>query len=96
MQPTSTNPEIKYQKLPKIDEQCIDNDVLLMSLTAKRVVILNASSSILWTLLSHPMSFEELTDFYKQANPASPLLDIASAIQLVLTELLNADLIKVI
>jgi len=96
MQPISTNPDVKYQKLPKIDEQCIDSDVLLMSLTAKRVVILNESSNILWTLLSHPMSLQELTDFYKRANPTSSSTHITAAIQLVLTELLNADLITVV
>ena len=61
--------QTKYQKRANIDEQCVDNDLLLMSVVAKRVVILNAASKVLWELLSQPISFQELGDVFQRGYP---------------------------
>ena len=87
------NKQIKFQRCSNIDEQCVDGDLLLMSVVEKKVVILNSASKVIWELLSQPTSFQELCDLFQLGCPAIPYVQISSSIERVLTELLQAELI---
>jgi hypothetical protein len=89
----TTSSQVKYKKYLEMDEQYFDDDLLVMHPSVKRVVMLNSSSCIIWSLLSHAYSCAELVELYHQAMPHLSSTQIMTSVESVLFELLNAELI---
>jgi hypothetical protein len=71
-----------------------DADLLLMNARTKKVVVLNHTSSILWSLLVKPISLFELTQILIQAFPLESKTSIDHAVRKFIGQLLNVGLIQ--
>lgn len=93
MNPQLFDDHAYYTKCLDVDEQKFDEDLLLMSQKNKRVVVLNSISTVLWQLLGHPYSIQELIDVLHEAMPDISLGEKKEAVQTMLKELHTAELI---
>jgi len=70
-----------------------NDNLLIMHTHTKKVVVLNKTSSILWSLLATPVSWHILLDILKQAFPLESNASIFSSASAFLRQLLSTDLI---
>ena len=85
---------IRYVRSTSVDEQTFDDDLLLMNQETKKVVVLNAASTVFWRLLDTPTSSEDLVCILNEALPNEALDNKKTSVNKLLIELLNAGLIQ--
>lgn len=85
---------IRYVRGTSVDEQTFDDDLLLMNQETKKVVVLNAASTVLWRLLDTPTSSEDLVSILNEALPNELIDNKKISANKLLMELLNAGLIQ--
>jgi hypothetical protein len=84
----------RYMRCKSVDEQPFDEDLLLMNQLTRKVVVLNAASTVLWRLLEAPTSSEDLTSILNEALPNEWIDNKKASVNKLLVELFNAGLIQ--
>ena len=78
--------ESRLRKVPEIDEDVIDGDLILMHPRTRSVLILDAAARALWEVLDDFSSRDEMLELLEEALPQQP----AGEIERTLNELLAA------
>ena len=61
-----------YRRVPEVDEETFEGDLLLMHRTMQTVVVLNPVAAVMWEALEWPLSKQELADLLTEAHPELP------------------------
>ncbi len=88
------NNNTQFVRSNRISEEHFYPDLLLMNLETKKVVVLNTASSVLWQMLSSPLSWYELQEMLQQVYPPELLNDAINSCKSLFNVLLAADIIR--
>jgi hypothetical protein len=61
-----------YSRVPEVDEETFEGDLLLMHRTMQTVVVLNPVAAVLWEALEWPLTKQDLANLLTEAHPELP------------------------
>jgi hypothetical protein len=82
-----------FKKADDVELDFFDGDLILMSLSTRRIVILNRGGHVLWEALDHLPRRAELIETVAEAFPDAGVDAARESVESILTALLAARLI---
>ena len=86
-------PEMRYRKEAAVDVDQIGDDLILMHLVSRRMIILNPTGTILWDALDTFPTRDELVGLLREALPDQPAAELEAGLTAVLDGLTEAGLL---
>ena len=86
-------PEMRYRKETAVDADLIGDDLILMHLVTRRIIILNPTGTILWDALDTFPTSGELAGLLREAQPDRPAAELEAGLAAVLDGLVEAGLL---
>ncbi len=87
--------EVRYRKEAEVDVDVIGDDLILMHLVTRRVVILNATGHVLWDVLDSFPTRGELLSLLCEALPEQSAAELEAGLGSVLDSLTEGGFLHV-
>lgn len=81
--------EVRYRKETEVDEDPIADDLILMHLVTRKVVIVNETCRVLWDAIEAFPTRSELLDLLREALPEHPETELAAGLDSMLDSLVT-------
>jgi hypothetical protein len=78
---------MRYRKEAAVDVDSVGDDLILMHLVTRRIIILNSTDSVLWDALDTFATAGELGELLREAMPDQPASEVETGLQAMLDSL---------
>ncbi len=85
---------MRFSKIPHIDEERLDGELILLHPLSLQVKVLNETAAVLWDALDAFPTAEDLVAIVAEARPEIPADEIQAMVSGFLDELVTAELVE--
>lgn len=87
-------PRVRFSKIPNIDEERLDGELILLHPLSLQVKVLNETAAVLWDALEAFPTADALVAIVSEARPEIPTDEVWAMVRGFLDELVTAELVE--